>query len=728
MKLSQLFDQISFLIEQARQQVQRQINTVMMQTYWEIGRLIIEDEQQGQARAEYGKAQLKQLSNKLTERFGKGFDITNLRNMRRFYQAFPIRETLSLELSWSHYNLLARVENSSARKWYMQEASQQSWSVRALERQINMLYYERLLSSKEKSPVKAEAKSKTIALADHPKDYLRDPYVLDFLNLQDGSYQEADLESGLISNLQQFLLALGKGFAFVERQQRIRTEDQDFYIDLVFYNYKIKCFLLIDLKLGKLSHQDVGQMDTYIRVYDQHKKDQSDNPTIGLILCSQKSEAVVKYSVLSDSEQLFAAKYMYYLPSEEELKKELQRERQLLQEQIESAGDENESLNFLKEYFLRRSQPRDKKLQNKIIKVQSHRTLQFFEETTDPLYSEISNEIEVLSKNYNCFLDSDQDQFDNGLKTNLPSRVFELIIADLIMRSGYSLEKRTRKNGMPDLSANVFFIECTSVNSSFFCDWDKQLPCFDEYYRIIQCLREKRRCNPDEPPGILINQVLGELPRDEIKKMADELQCSTENVQQNIMDWISLNQHISCYYREFIPTELQLKLSEININILGTRKIDYLFISKRVVKCIVDKVQKNYFQKDQGMLAISISFTTPGLQLSVKETDYLIKHLNENYEKYCLELIGKMAEAEQVAVLKGLGNLIAIILDTNWYNWFPSILEKHNRLYYSDLKQNNSFYLLYSNELSSSDKLKKTIHSCQEFDFTSGALKQLLKK
>jgi len=342
MKPRQLFDQISLLIEQARQQVQRHINTAMVQTYWGIGRLIVEDEQQGQARAEYGKAQLKQLSKKLKERFGKGFDITNLRNMRRFYQAFPIRETLSLELSWSHYNLLARVDNSSARIWYMQEASQQSWSVRALERQISVLYYERLLSSKEASPVKSEAKSKTVALADNPKNYLRDPYVLDFLNLQDGSYQEADLESGLINNLQRFLLELGKGFAFVERQQRIRTEDQDFYIDLVFYNYKIKCFLLIDLKLGKLSHQDVGQMDTYIRIYDQHKKDEGDNPTIGLILCSQKSEAVVKYSVLTDSEQLYAAKYMHYLPSEAELKKELERERQLVQQQIESAGDEGE--------------------------------------------------------------------------------------------------------------------------------------------------------------------------------------------------------------------------------------------------------------------------------------------------------------------------------------------------------------------------------------------------
>jgi predicted nuclease of restriction endonuclease-like (RecB) superfamily len=340
MKPRQLFNQISVLIEQARQQVQHNINTAMVQTYWEIGRLIVEDEQQGKSRAEYGKAQLKHLSEKLTERFGKGFDITNLRNMRRFYAVYPIRDALRLELSWTHYRTLLRVENQQARDWYADETIIQNWSARALERQISVLYYERLLSSKESSTVKDEAKSKTVALADSPKNYLRDPYVLDFLNLHDGSYQEADLESGLINNLQRFLLELGKGFAFVERQQRIRTEDQDFYIDLVFYNYKIKCFLLIDLKLGKLSHQDVGQMDTYIRIYDQHKKDERDNPTIGLILCSQKSEAIVKYSVLTDSEQLFAAKYIHYLPSEEELKKELERERTLVQQQIGESEDE----------------------------------------------------------------------------------------------------------------------------------------------------------------------------------------------------------------------------------------------------------------------------------------------------------------------------------------------------------------------------------------------------
>ena len=334
-----LLSQISQLVEIARSEVQRSVNTAMVQTYWSIGRLIIDHEQQGESRAAYGKAQLSNLSLKLVERFGKGFGARNLRNMRSFYLAFPIWQTVCDKLSWSHYRLLSGIENEQARNWYMQEANSQSWSVRALERQIGKLYYERLLSSKDKAPVQSEANTKTALLEDDPRHYLRDPYILDFLNLDDGIYQEADVESGIINNLQRFLLELGKGFAFVERQQRIRTEDQDFYIDLVFYNFKLKCFLLIDLKLGKLTHQDVGQMDTYVRIYDQHRKGSDDNPTIGLVLCSQKSEAVVKYSVLTDSEQLFASKYLPYLPTEEELKRELERERALVESQIEESRE-----------------------------------------------------------------------------------------------------------------------------------------------------------------------------------------------------------------------------------------------------------------------------------------------------------------------------------------------------------------------------------------------------
>jgi predicted nuclease of restriction endonuclease-like (RecB) superfamily len=339
---SSLVSAITQQIERARGQVRQAVNTAMVQSYWEIGRLIVEHEQQGSIRAEYGKQQLQQLSQQLTERLGKGFDVTNLRNMRRFYRAFPNRETVSLELSWSHYNLLAKVESSSARAWYQQEAEQHSWSVRALERQISTLYYERLLASQDKTPVEQEAKENTQPLAETAKDYLRDPYILDFLNLQDKTYQESQLEQAIISNLQQFLLELGKGFAFVERQQRIRFDDEDFYIDLVFYNFKLKCFLLVDLKLGKLKHQDIGQMDTYVRLYDEQRKGCDDNPTIGLVLCSEKSEAVVKYSVLAEQKQLFAAKYLPYLPSEDELKRELERERAQAVEQLQQRELGNE--------------------------------------------------------------------------------------------------------------------------------------------------------------------------------------------------------------------------------------------------------------------------------------------------------------------------------------------------------------------------------------------------
>lgn len=328
--LNHLVNAIARQIEQARSQVRQTVNIAMVQSYWEIGRLIVEEEQQGESRAAYGKQQLQQLSKQLTERLGKGFDVTNLRHMRAFYQAFPIRETVSLELSWSHYTRLSRIETPSARQWYQQHAITQNWSVRALERQISTLYYERLLASQEKALVEREAQANTQSLVETAKDYLRDPYILDFLNLQDKTYQENELEQAIISNLQQFLLELGKGFAFVERQQRIRFDDEDFYIDLVFYNFKLKCFLLVDLKLGKLKHQDIGQMDTYVRLYDEQRKGDDDNPTIGLVLCSEKSEAVVKYSVLADQKQLFAAKYLPYLPTEEELKQELERERAML--------------------------------------------------------------------------------------------------------------------------------------------------------------------------------------------------------------------------------------------------------------------------------------------------------------------------------------------------------------------------------------------------------------
>ncbi len=326
--LESLASQIAEIVQQARGQVRQNVNQAMVASYWEIGRLIVEHEQQGRERAAYGQRQLADLSTRLTELFGKGFDISNLRNMRRFYQAFPIRDAVRLELGWTHYRVLLRVENPSAREWYLREAISQNWSSRALDRQIGVLYYERLLSSKDKALVEAEAAQYTESLAETRKDFLRDPYVLDFLNLDTARFLEGDLEQAIMDNLQNFLLELGKGFAFVARQQRVSFADEDFYLDLVFYNYKLKCFLLVDLKLGRLTHQDMGQMDTYVRLYDEQIKGADDNPTIGLVLCSEKSEAVVRYSVLAEQQQLFAAKYLPYLPSEAELKHELERERE----------------------------------------------------------------------------------------------------------------------------------------------------------------------------------------------------------------------------------------------------------------------------------------------------------------------------------------------------------------------------------------------------------------
>ena len=337
----QLIADIRQVLEQSRQHIQQTVNTGMVHAYWHVGRLIVEHEQKGAERADYGKQQLEHLANTLQAEFSKGFDARNLRNMRAFYRTFPIWNAVRTELSWTHYRSLMRIENEDARQWYLNEAVDQNWSARALERQIGTLYYERLLSSKAPKPVELEAQQQTQTLQTSAKNYLRDPYILDFLNLPHESLLESKVEQALINNLQQFLLELGKGFAFVERQQRISCEDQDFYVDLVFYNFKLKCFLLIDLKLGRLNHQDVGQMDTYVRIYDEQRRGDDDNPTIGLILCSEKSDAVAKYSVLADSKQLFASKYLPYLPSEEELRQELQRERQLIMEtQPTISGDE----------------------------------------------------------------------------------------------------------------------------------------------------------------------------------------------------------------------------------------------------------------------------------------------------------------------------------------------------------------------------------------------------
>jgi predicted nuclease of restriction endonuclease-like (RecB) superfamily len=308
----------------------------MVIAYWEIGKRIVENEQAGEAKAVYGQGLLKELSQNLTADFGKGFDQSNLRYMRLFYQVFPIRDALRHELGWTHYRLLLKVENEKRRSYYLHEAIAQNWSTRALERQINSFYYERILSSKQRKEVTAEAKNATDALAARPEDFIKDPYVLEFLHLStDNRFLEKDLENAIINNLQQFILELGKGYAFVAQQKHIRAGD-DFYIDLVFYNYILKCFVLVDLKLGKLTHQDIGQMDTYVRWYEENEKGTGDNPTLGIILCSEKAETIVKYSVLKDSKQLFASKYKLYLPTEKELIKEV--EQGLLQYKLQHGG------------------------------------------------------------------------------------------------------------------------------------------------------------------------------------------------------------------------------------------------------------------------------------------------------------------------------------------------------------------------------------------------------
>lgn len=346
--LPPLLDALRDLIVQARQQVLRHVDVVQVQTYWHIGRHIVEFEQGGQARAAYGKRLLPHLGQALSQEFGKGFDASNLRYMRLFYQAFPKCDALRHELSWTHYRLLLRVDAPEARQWYMQEAAAQNWSTRVLERHMGTLYYERLLSSQssqERGALLAQTQASVQAdpaLSASPRDFVRDPVMLEFLGLPDmGRLLESDLERALMDKLQQFLLELGKGFAFVGRQQRISTETQDFYIDLVFYNYLLKCFVLIDLKSGHLTHQDIGQMDMYVRLYDDLRRGDNDNPTVGILLCGSKDQSVVRYSVLHESEQLFASKYRLVLPSEDELRQELERDRQALEARAEDK-DKNE--------------------------------------------------------------------------------------------------------------------------------------------------------------------------------------------------------------------------------------------------------------------------------------------------------------------------------------------------------------------------------------------------
>lgn len=312
-----LFSSIKDIILEARRRVYKMVNSNLLETYWQIGRLIVKDEQGGNNRAEYGKFVLKTLAQQLTNEFGKGFDYTNLTNMRKFYLSFPILDTLRQELSWSHYRLLSRLDSEEKRLFYMNESIVNNWNSRTLQRQINSLAFERVLV-----PVNEQTPQISV------QNIIKDPYIFEFLGLPtDIKNSEFEIETAILDHIQHFLLELGKGFAFVARQQHIVTETSDFFIDLVFYNYLLKCFVIIDLKTGALTHQDIGQLDMYVRMYDDLKLSEGDNPSIGILLCADKDETIVKYSVLSDNKNMFASKYLLYLPKAEELKQLIDEDR-----------------------------------------------------------------------------------------------------------------------------------------------------------------------------------------------------------------------------------------------------------------------------------------------------------------------------------------------------------------------------------------------------------------
>lgn len=326
---NQVYQQIRETVEQARQKVYCAVNLAMVEAYWEIGRQIYEAQGKNE-RAEYGSGLLKYLSEQLTNEFGKGYTVTNLKYMRQFFLAFPNRHALRDQLSWTHYRLLLKVEDERARQFYLDECAKANWSTRQLERQIDTFFYQRLLASQEKDGVRQEIQKK--APPPGPKDIIRDPYVLEFLGLQQCSgLYEADIEQALIEHLQNFLLELGRGFSFVARQKRITFDGDHFFIDLVFYNYVLKCFVLIDLKIGKLAHQDLGQMQMYVNYYTRELMNEGDNPPIGIVLCADKSDSVVKYTLPENNTQIFASKYKLYMPTEEELKREIAAEQEFLE-------------------------------------------------------------------------------------------------------------------------------------------------------------------------------------------------------------------------------------------------------------------------------------------------------------------------------------------------------------------------------------------------------------
>lgn len=329
-----IFQEIKEILQEAKNKVYKVANNAMVEAYWNIGRVIVE-KQGGKDKAEYGTALLKNLSKEMTKEFGKGFTLTNLKYMRQFYLTFPKSHALSDQLSWTHYRLLMRVENENARNFYLEESIKEKWSTRQLERQITTLFYERILSSKNKNKVAQEI-YKLEPQRKQPEDIIKDPYVLEFLGLPENmDFLEKNLEQALIDHLQKFLLELGRGFSFVARQKRITFDGRHFYIDLVFYNYILKCFVLIDLKVGDLTHQDLGQMQMYVHYYEDEMMTEGDNPPIGIVLCADKSESVVKYTLPKGEKQIFASKYMVYLPTEEELLSEVKKEYNILKQEKE---------------------------------------------------------------------------------------------------------------------------------------------------------------------------------------------------------------------------------------------------------------------------------------------------------------------------------------------------------------------------------------------------------
>ncbi len=325
--LSTFHNDIIDILEQARGKARSAVNAAMVEAYWLIGRRIVEEEQRGQHKALYGKRLIEDLSTALTADFGKGFSYANLYNCRQFYLTFPeqsILYTACRDLSWSHLRLIMRVDTPQAIEYYCRETREQNWTVRQLERNIKSQSFQRLLST-QITPSPSHGKSAQL-------EFIKDPYVLEFLQLpESGQLKESRLEQAIIDELQKFLLEMGKGFSFVARQMRISTETSHFFIDLVFYNYLLKCFVIIDLKTGQLSHQDIGQMDMYVRMFDDLKRGEDDNPTIGIILCDSKDETIVKYSVIKENQQLFASKYQRILPTEAELIAEIEREKRLIE-------------------------------------------------------------------------------------------------------------------------------------------------------------------------------------------------------------------------------------------------------------------------------------------------------------------------------------------------------------------------------------------------------------